>query len=452
MTQYELKMPKLGESIIEATVLKWLKKEGDTIKADESILEIATDKVDTEVPSPVSGVISKILAMDGEKIKVGAVLAIINTEDNGQKSLPKETPEVISPPLSETLKELSPISTNPIHEATPRFYSPLVMSIAATEGIPMSELNAIPGTGKDDRVTKQDILAYLEKKKNQPVLPAPQEKQSANLQEEKKINYPSEPVISPLMTKSPKETHVYEPDSSIRGRTEIIEMDRMRKIISERMVESKRISPHVTSFIEADVTRIVTWRNIKKEEFMKREGEKLTLTPIFTEAVVNAIKDYPMINVSVEGTKIILKRYINIGIAVALKDNNLIVPILKNADRYNLAGLAKAVNDLSSRARNAKLTPDDLQDGTFTISNVGTFGSIMGTPIIMQPQVAILATGAIRKVPAVIETPSGDTIGIRHKMFLSLSYDHRVVDGALGGLFLKRVGEYLEGFDPARNV
>ncbi|OFY62748.1 MAG: hypothetical protein A3H98_09460 [Bacteroidetes bacterium RIFCSPLOWO2_02_FULL_36_8] len=445
MTQFELKMPKLGESIVEATVLKWLKKEGEKVNADESILEIATDKVDTEVPSPVSGIISGILAKEGEKVKVGATLAFINITENGSIVQKEEIAEPANVLVNES--QIPSVSA-PVapKENLQRFYSPLVMSIAMTEGISPTELELIPGTGKENRVTKQDILAYIERKKIEPSLSAiTKEKSEIQIQK-------SATPISTSVSSVQKEPLVTEKLTTARGKTEIIEMERMRKIIAERMVESKRISPHVTSFIEADVTTLVTWRNQRKEEFKKKEGENLTLTPIFTEAVVNAIKDFPMINVSVEGTKIILKKFINIGIAVALNDFNLIVPVLKNADRYNLTGLAKAVNDLSSRARNGKLLPDDLQDGTFTISNVGTFGSIMGTPIILQPQVAILATGAIRKIPAVIETSSGDTIGIRHKMFLSLSYDHRVVDGSLGGMFLKRVAENLEKFETSRNI
>jgi 2-oxoglutarate dehydrogenase E2 component (dihydrolipoamide succinyltransferase) len=422
MALVELIMPKMGESIMEATILKWLKKPGDRIEQDESVLEVATDKVDTEVPSTHAGVLKEILAAEGEVVKVGKPIARIETEVS--VSHPQPMPEE---PSSTPVVSVAPqtnghstVRTSP----NKRFYSPLVKTIAREENISMEELESITGSGLEGRVTKKDILTYLE-----------QRKLGAVVQATKGIS-----TTTTVRTTPP----------SVSAGDEIIEMDRMRKMIAERMVESKRISPHVTSFVEADVTNIVFWRNKVKDEFRKRFGESLTFTPIFIEAVVLAIKDFPMINIQVDGDRIIKKRDINIGLAVALPSGNLIVPVIKNADQYNITGLARMVNELASRARENKLRPDDLTGGTYTLSNVGSFGNVMGTPIIMQPQVAILATGAIQKKPAVIETPYGDAIAIRHKMFLSHSYDHRVIDGALGGSFVRRVADYLEQFDVNR--
>ncbi len=429
MALVELIMPKMGESIMEATVLSWLKSEGDTIEQDESVLEVATDKVDTEVPSTHAGILKEILAKDGEVVPVGNAIAIIATdgEESGAPAAPKAEVKTEvkaaapQPVMASNGAEKSTINSN-------RFYSPLVKNIAKEEGIPVAELETVPGTGKEGRVTKNDILTYVSTRGKQPapvVTPA----------------QASAPVSAPSVSAAPLVP------ASISAGDEIIEMDRMRKMIAQRMVDSKRIAPHVTSFVEADVTNIVFWRNRMKNEFKKREGGNLTFTPIFIEAVVKAIKDYPMINIQVDGDKIIKKKDINIGVAVALPSGNLIVPVIKNADQLNLTGLANKVNDLAIRARENKLTPDELSGGTFTISNVGSFGNVMGTPIIMQPQVGILALGAIVKKPAVIETPSGDAIAIRHKMFLSHSYDHRVVDGSLGGMVVRRVADYLERFE-----
>lgn len=430
MALVELIMPKMGESIMEATVLTWLKKEGDTIEQDESVLEVATDKVDTEVPSTHAGVLKEILAKDGEVIEVGKPIAIIATDGDNSSAPAAPKAEAKAEPKPEVKVEASqPAASNGAVHQTPvtsdRFYSPLVKNIAKEEGIPLSELDALPGSGKDGRVTKTDIIAYVETRGSQPV---------------------AAPAAAPAPESKPT-TAVAKVPASISAGDEIIEMDRMRKMIAQRMVDSKRIAPHVTSFVEADVTNIVFWRNRMKNEFKKREGGNLTFTPIFIHAVAKAIKDYPMINVQVDGDRIIKKKDINIGMAVALPSGNLIVPVIKNADQLNLTGLANKVNDLAIRARDNKLTPDELSGGTFTISNVGSFGNVMGTPIIMQPQVGILALGAIVKKPAVIETPSGDAIAIRHKMFLSHSYDHRVVDGSLGGMVVRRVADYLERFE-----
>ena len=449
MAQVEMVMPKMGESIMEATILSWLKKEGDRIEEDESVLEVATDKVDTEVPATHAGVLSKILAQEGEVVPVGQPIAIITTDaeekagSNGSASpaVPEPAPQPVAEP--EAVMETTTAAPQATPAAAPakqatsdsRFYSPLVLNIAREENISMAELETVPGTGKDGRVTKKDILAYVKQRQAAPAVSEPAPAQAPATQ--------TAPAASaPVTGASP----------SISAGDEIIEMDRMRKMIAERMVESKRISPHVTSFVEADVTNIVNWRNKVKKEFEAREGEKLTFTPIFVEAIVQAIKDFPMINVSVEGDKIIRHRDINIGMAVALPSGNLIVPVIHHADQYNLVGLAKKVNDLARRARENKLKPDELAGGTFSISNVGSFGNVMGTPIIVQPQVAIMALGAIVKKPAVIETPEGDFIGIRHKMFLSHSYDHRVVDGALGGMVVRKVADYLEAFDPNRSL
>jgi len=431
MASVEMLMPKMGESIIEGTILTWLKKEGDTIEQDESVLEVATDKVDTEVPSLHAGILKKILAKEGEVVAVGAPIAIIETNANGD--LESEPKNETSPTPKEELIAAAPANTRTIlaepaaMQESPsddgRFYSPLVKSIAKEEGISAAELSKIPGTGKEGRVTKQDMLDYLKNRSTQPV--------STQTQEAKSTPSISEPKVQ----------------VSLSASDEIIEMDRMRKIISQRMVESKRISAHVTSFVEADMTNIVLWREKNKDEFKKKYGEGITFTPFFIDAVAKAIGDFPMINISVDGDRIIRKKEINIGMAVALPSGNLIVPVIKNADQLNLVGISKKVNDLAARARANKLTADEVTGGTYTVSNVGSFGNVMGTPIIPQPQVAILAVGAIVKKPAVVETPTGDVIAIRHKMFLSHSYDHRVVDGALGGMFVRRVADYLEAFD-----
>ena len=445
MAQVELLMPKMGESIMEATVLSWLKKVGDTIEQDESVLEVATDKVDTEVPSTHAGVLAEILANDGDVIEVGKPIAIISTDGNvathsAPAAEPATQPIAASAPAPAPASVASNGHTQPVAvPASGRFYSPLVLNIAREEKIPMTELEALPGTGKEGRVTKKDILGYISTRGSQPVA-APTAAPAAPAASA------AAPSPAPAPAPAPKVS------VSVSAGDEIIEMDRMRKMIAERMVDSKRISPHVTSFVEADVTNIVQWRNRNKNEFKAREGGNLTFTPIFIEAVAQAIKDYPMINISVDGDKIIKKKDINIGMAVALPSGNLIVPVIRNADQYNLTGLANKVNDLANRARENKLTPDDLSGGTFTVSNVGSFGNVMGTPIIMQPQVGILALGAIVKKPAVVETPAGDAIAIRHKMFLSHSYDHRVVDGSLGGMVVRRVADYLEKFDTGRSI
>ena len=442
MAQVELIMPKMGESIMEATVLSWLKQEGDTIEEDESVLEVATDKVDTEVPSTHAGVLTKILAKEGDVVPVGNPIAIISTEKEAEAapaaapSAPaveekkETTPAVSEAPAAATAGYSSNGHSNGISvpsESNGKFYSPLVRNIAKEEGIGVEELANIPGSGKEGRVTKKDILSYIQTRGTEPAVAAP---------------------TAQTATQDFKESPAPKVSVSMSAEDEIIEMDRMRKMIAQRMVDSKRISPHVTSFVEADVTDIVNWRNKMKGEFKKREGENLTFTPIFIDAVVKAIKDFPMINIQVDGDRIIKKRDINIGMAVALPSGNLIVPVIHNADQYNINGLAKKVNDLAERARTNHLKPDELSGGTFSISNVGSFGNVMGTPIIVQPQVAILALGAITKKPAVVETPQGDMIGIRHKMFLSHSYDHRVVDGSLGGMVVRRVADYLESFDP----
>lgn len=436
----QLIMPKMGESVAEATILKWLKKEGDRIEIDEPVLEIATDKVDSEVPSPVAGVLNKRLFEEGQVVKVGEVIAEIGAEKEASAPAPVSAPAPAA--SSATVVASNGHTSAPVvaiaeplvkSSGNGRFYSPLVRNIAKQEGIGMQELESIPGTGMNNRVTKQDMLQHLENRKQEPIA--------------------SPPVVSGAPKSAAAPAPAYTPPAvSVSGSVEIVEMDRMRKLIADHMVMSKQTSPHVTSYVEADVTNIVRWREKVKDAFEKREREKITFTPIFIEAVCKAIRDFPMINVSVDGTRILVKKYINIGMATALPSGNLIVPVIKNADHLNLIGLTKSVNDLASRARQNKLKPDEIQDGTFTLTNVGSFGNVMGTPIINQPQVAILAVGAIRKKPAVIETPEGDTIGIRHMMFLSLSYDHRVVDGSLGGSFIRRIADYLEQFDLNRSI
>jgi 2-oxoglutarate dehydrogenase E2 component (dihydrolipoamide succinyltransferase) len=447
MANVDLIMPKMGESVAEATIIKWTKNIGDRIEADETVLEIATDKVDSEVPSSISGILVKQLFQEGDVVQVGKVVAVINTETASADLAPEEVATEQAAALNaevHTAIASQASSTEVIAETTDsdRFYSPLVRTIAKEEGISIAELDTLKGTGKDGRVTKNDILAYLPHRGK--ALPSISEKPAEVLaQVETPVSSAPKPEPKPSSTTQ----SIQAPVVSVGGSDEIIEMDRMRKLIADHMVMSKHVSPHVTSFVEADVTNIVQWRERVKADFEKREKEKLTFTPIFIEAVARAIKDFPMVNVSVDGTKIIIRKNINIGMATALPSGNLIVPVIKNADQKNLVGLTKSVNDLSGRARINKLVPDEIQGGTFTISNVGTFGNVMGTPIINQPQVAILAVGAIKKKPAVIETPQGDVIAIRHFMFLSLSYDHRVVDGSLGGSFLRRIGDYLEQFD-----
>ena len=435
MAKFELKLPKMGESVAEATITNWLKNVGESIAADEAVLEIATDKVDSEVPSEVSGTLVEILFQVNDVVKVGQTIAIIETED-GNVEAPKVA-EVTAPTVAEVEKtiEVAKESVAPADfSGSDKFFSPLVKNIAKEEGVSVSELETIAGSGKDGRVTKEDLLKFVESRKSKVESPKQEIIQTPAVQ-------PTTDNRQPITQAVPV---------SVNGGDEIIEMDRMRKLISGYMVASVQTSAHVQSFIEVDVTNIVKWREKVKVAFEKREGEKLTFTPIMMEAVAKALKDFPGMNISVDGDFIIKKKNINLGMAAALPNGNLIVPVIKNADQLNLVGMAKAVNDLGNRAKAGKLKPDDTQGGTYTVTNVGTFGSVFGTPIINQPQVGILALGAIRKVPAVIETPEGDFIGIRQKMFLSHSYDHRVVDGALGGSFVKRVAEYLEAFDVNR--
>ena len=436
MAQVELIMPKMGESVAEATVIKWLKNVGETIEMDESVLEIATDKVDSEVPSAVEGVLIKQLFNEDDIVLVGQAVAIIETDASAAGSsapkASKETPKEVAV-AEEIVEKAMEKTTLPKSSDSNKFFSPLVRSIAQEEGMSMTELESVAGSGKDGRITKKDILAYLTNRSSAPAAaPAP------------KASKPAASTATVAAISAPK-VPAMEGD-------EIIEMDRMRKMIANHMVMSKHVSPHVTSFVEADVTNIVNWRNKVKDEFFKREGEKITFTPIFVHAVVKAIKDFPMINVAVDGTNIIKRKHINVGMAAALPSGNLIVPVIKDADQKNMIGLTKAVNDLARRSRSNDLKPDEVSGGTFTLTNVGGFGNIMGTPIINQPQVAIMAVGAIVKKPAVIETDMGDVIAIRHKMFCSLSYDHRVVDGSLGGMFLKRFSDYLEAFDPNTSI
>lgn len=450
MAQIEIRLPKMGESVTEATITNWLKNIGDSVAMDEPLVEVATDKVDNELPSEAAGTLIQILFEKDQVAQVGDVIAILST-DGSATPAPAAAPAPASAPATvsaatETSNTVvannAPTAVAPLTKGTDgRFYSPLVRTIALKENIGADELSAIQGSGQDGRVTKKDILAYLETRGTATAVAPAAAAPSAPTPQ---AAAPKAPTSSGIQIKEP----VVIPNSG----DEIIEMDRMRKLIAEHMVMSVHVSPHVTSYVEADVTTIVKWRERMKNEFKKREGENLTFTPIFMEAVAKAIKDFPMINVSVSGTNIIKRKDINIGMAAALPSGNLIVPVIKNADRMNLVGLAKAVNELANNARNNKLKPEDIQGGTYTVTNVGTFGNVMGTPIINQPQVAILALGAIRKVPAVIETPEGDFIGIRHKMFLSHSYDHRVVDGALGGQFVRRVADYLEGFDPETTI
>jgi 2-oxoglutarate dehydrogenase E2 component (dihydrolipoamide succinyltransferase) len=462
MAQYELLLPKMGESVAEATVIKWLKQPGDMINLDDTLLEIATDKVDSEVPSPVAGKLIKQLYGEDDVVQVGAVIALIETEASAsaatdspveekpvvnEKLVVDAAPPAAEKPVAEDLTANIP-GLDKLEEAPAaingsatgdRFYSPLVRSIAAQEKITTTELDTISGSGAEGRLTKDDLLHYIQGGRNTSGL--------AQTGDE-----PIKTVQVTIAPPPPVNSAVVKPVNSVSGADEIIEMDRMGKLISDHMVMSKHTSAHVTSFVEADVTNMVLWREKVKKNFEKRENEKITFTPIFIEAVTKAIKDFPMINVSVNGTQIIRKKDINIGMAAALPSGNLIVPVIKNADQLNLVGLTRSVNDLATRARASKLKPDETQNGTFTLTNVGSFGNVMGTPIINQPQVAILAVGAIKKKPAVLETDYGDVIAIRHMMFLSLSYDHRVVNGALGGMFVRRVADYLENWDINREI
>ncbi len=434
MAKVELVMPKMGESIVEATILKWLKSPGDKIELDEAILEIATDKVDSEVPSPVAGIMGEILFQEDDVVEIGKAIAYIETE--GGSAEPVASPAVAAAPAAKTngvakaatITKLAPVAAPATVSASngDRFYSPLVRSISKAEGISEGELSQIQGTGLNNRVTKSDILNYV--KSDRTAVPTQ--------------------TTTSVKTAAPTATV----STSVSGNVEIVQMDRMRKLIAKHMVNSWHTSPHVTSFIEVDVTNIVNWRNKNKNKFIERYGQKITYTPILFESIVKAIQDHPMVNVSVDGDNILVKKDINIGMAAALPDGNLIVPVIKNADQLSLSGLAMKVNDLANRARGNKLKPDEIQGGTFTVTNVGTFGNVMGTPIINQPQVAILALGAIQKKPAVMETEYGDIIAIRHMMFLSLSYDHRVVDGSLGGAVLRSLKIHMEAFDPNRGI
>lgn len=467
MARYNLLLPRMGESVSEATIVKWLKQPGDWVELDDTVLDIATDKVDSEVPSPVSGTLVEQLFKQDEVAQVGDIIAVLETEEVSEGSSDSNTsgqqvdtassksegapvPELKTSTAENLNASSVPAEDIPFvpsqspaeegHESSKnRFYSPLVKNIAFEEGVSMSELDTISGSGLEGRVTKEDILSYVASRKK------------GNVQHAEH-SVPVMKTSSQPLQQQQQQQQQQVAAPSLSGGDEIIEMDRMRKLIAEHMVRSVQTSPHVCSFVEADVTNIVKWRNRIKADFERQEGTKITFTPIFIEAVAKAIRDYPMINIQVSGTQIIKKRDINIGMAAALSTGNLIVPVIRNADRLNLVGMTKTVNDLAERAKGGKLKPDETQGGTFTVTNVGSFGSIMGTPIINQPQVAILALGAIVKKPAVLETADGDVIAIRHKMILSLSYDHRVVDGALGGMFLKRVSEYLESWDPKRTI
>ncbi len=443
MAEKPILMPKMGESIAEATVIRWLKNVGEKVEKDEPLVEIATDKVDSEIPSTEAGILVKQLYKDGDVVKVGEPVAYIDADASAGASAPVSTPTsvvaetIVSPvAIAQTIEnEISQIAQNHatqvLNSDGGRFYSPLVLNIARAEGISMAVLETIPGSGKDGRVTKSDILNFV----NNPIAPV------------QNIPAPAATItpVAPSVVEAPKVES--KPAISMNAGDEIIEMDRVRKLIADHMVMSKRVSPHVTSFVEADVTNLVNWRNRVKDSFKKREGENITFTPIFIQAIAKAIKDFPMINVSIDGDKIIKKKNVNVGMAVAQANGNLIVPVIKNADTMNLLGITRTVNDLAARARINKLTPDEIQGGTYTVTNVGSFGNVMGTPVINQPQVAIMAVGAIRKKPAVIETEYGDVIAIRHMMYLSHSYDHRVVDGGLGGMFVRKVADYLEQWD-----
>jgi len=455
MAEKPIVMPKMGESIAEATIIRWLKNEGDRVEKDEPIVEIATDKVDSEIPSTEAGILVKQLYQDGDVVKVGDPVAMINTEGGASASAPVASAAPVSAPaaveaaipveaavaaIEKQIEAAQPVSEPLNNDGGSRFYSPLVLNIARAEGISMSQLESLTGTGKDGRVTKADILDFVANRgaapTSAPAAAAPAVAASSP---------------APVSNQTPAKVEV-KSSISLNPGDEIIEMDRVRKMIADHMVMSKHTSPHVTSFVEADVTNLVNWRNRVKDGFKKREGENITFTPIFIEAVAKAIKDFPLINVSVDGSTIIKKKSINIGMAVAQQNGNLIVPVIKNADSMNLLGLTRIVNDLAGRARIGKLVPDEIQGGTYTLTNVGSFGNVLGTPVINQPQVAIMAVGAIRKKPAVLETEFGDVIAIRHMMYLSHSYDHRVVDGALGGMFVRRVADYLEQWDVNREI
>ena len=458
MAQIEIRLPKMGESVTEATITNWLKNIGDTVNMDEPLVEVATDKVDNELPSEAAGILIKQLFDKDQVAQVGDVIAIISTDGDGGSISTEPAKEVSSQTVS--VEEISKSIDNSVSQvlgnaevinkngSSGKFYSPLVRSIAEKENISMTELESLKGSGQDGRVTKSDILDFVSNKSEANITSIKTESTTSV------ATITNPPAVASASSQLGGETiaGIKTPVITLNPGDEIVEMDRMRKLIADHMIMSVHVSPHVTSYVEADVTNIVNWRNKVKNEFQKREGESLTFTPIFMEAIAKAIKDFPGVNVSVSGTSIIVRKDINLGMATALPSGNLIVPVIKNADRLNLTGLAKSVNDMANKARNNKLKPEDIQGGTYTVTNVGTFGNVMGTPIINQPQVAILALGAIRKVPAVIETPDGDFIGIRQKMFLSHSYDHRVVDGALGGKFVKRVADYLEQFDVNREL
>jgi 2-oxoglutarate dehydrogenase E2 component (dihydrolipoamide succinyltransferase) len=441
MAKFELKLPKMGESVAEATLTSWLKEVGDTIEADEAVLEIATDKVDSEVPSEVDGVLIEKLFDIDDVVQVGQTIAIIEIAGSGEAPAPPATSAAVeeaapaaAAAVAQTVVAAKDAVAAPVVSSDDRFYSPLVKNIARAEGVSQAELDTIAGSGKDGRVTKNDMMSYLDTRGSEKAAP---------------VAAPTAPKEAPAKAAAPKAAAA---PVSVNGGDEIIEMTRMGKLISHHMVASVQTAAHVQSFIEADVTNIWNWRKKVKTAFESREGEKLTFTPIFMEAVATALRDFPMMNIALDGDRIIKRKNVNLGMAAALPDGNLIVPVIKNADQLNLVGMTKAVNDLANRSRTGTLKPDDTAGGTYTVTNVGTFGSIMGTPIINQPQVGILALGAIRKVPAVIETPDGDFIGIRMKMFLSHSYDHRVVNGALGGQFVKRVADYLEAWDMDREI
>ena len=448
MAIIDILLPKMGESVAEATITKLVVDAGSSVDGDDPIVEIATDKVDSEVPAPEDGVLVEWCVAEGDVVQVGAVIARYDVGGDAAPSAPAAEPvkSVEEAPAPEVLDAvMAPMADAPTRRGpSGRFYSPLVRSIAQEEGISLAELEGMPGSGSEGRVTKKDILAYIESRTQQPApLPAPVASASAPT-----------PAPTPAATPAPTTAKAPTPAAatSMTGDHDIVEMDRMRKLIADHMVKSVQTSPHVTSFVEADVTNLVQWRNANKGDFQKKFGEKLTFTPLIAEAIVKAIRDFPGVNASVDGDRILIHKAIHLGMAAALPSGNLIVPVIKHADQYNLQGLARQVNDLATRAREGKLSPDDIQGGTYTMSNVGTFGNVMGTPIINQPQVGILALGAIRKRPAVLETPHGDVIAIRHMMFLSHSYDHRVVDGMLGGSFVKRVATYLEEFDLNRPV
>ncbi|MFS4417652.1 dihydrolipoamide acetyltransferase family protein [Maribacter sp. 2307ULW6-5] len=468
MSKFELKLPRMGESVAEATLTTWLKEIGDTIEMDEAVFEIATDKVDSEVPSEVEGILVEKCHQVDDVVKVGDVVAIIETESEGAVAVHDEAPATVDGKEVVAMAEEAEAAVQQAQETvagptlahtdTDRFYSPLVKNIAREENISLQELEAIEGTGLEGRVTKNDILSYVERRKSAGTSHKTVPRPAADL--EPKTVVP-EPVVPAQGTGAPKEVPAAVPtrgqdsgsvDKGLSNGEEAMPMTRMGKLIAKHMTDSVATSAHVQSFIEVDVTNIVNWRNKVKTSFQEREGEKLTFTPIFMEAVAKALKKYPMMNISVKGDTVIKKKHINIGMAAALPDGNLIVPVIKNADQLNLVGMAKVVNDLATRARNNALKPDEVQDGTYTVTNVGTFGSVFGTPIINQPQVGILALGAIRKIPSVIETPEGDFIGVRSKMYLSHSYDHRVVNGALGSMFAKAVADYLEAWEMDREA